>query len=797
MNNLLMHTQFNRYNSMVIITLFIVSTVFFAWQTQYFRVDASADTLLMKGNKLYIAAQEANQTFSTSEFILVAFKPNNSSIFSNETLTTIANISQELKRLDRIESVRSLVNVPIFTELDSISSDINPNNLTWEANSYSPEMLDRSLSSHPLYEGLLFNSDKTALSIQINFNQNKAIQELNRRTLELQKIQLTSDLSEDDKKLLENLKRKKDKINQSLEQKRSTEIRQIREIVDRYEEHGKFYLGGGSLLTHQLINIIKNDLLLFGSLISAVICTLLYIVFHQLRWVMLPALCCAVSVITTLGLLGLFELKVTVISTNVIALQIILTLAIVVHLITQYNEFENDGINRTREELVNLTVRSKIKPCFYAGITTSVGFASLVFSGVAPVISFGWMMVIAMLVTLGTSLLLFPAIILVATRSTVKTSPPKVIRQIMLGLFYVCQYPKTTMIISVLLVIVGIIGCLKLTVENSFLNYFHKSTEVYRELSYIDKEFGGSTPFDVIYTVPHSQADPNLIVSADTVKKVKLIHDFISEQRAIGNVTSIADFAIIAKVTAGKPITEYEITSLYRTLDKGLQEDLFGPYYSATTKQARISSRVQDTTKDLNRAELVSNIKTGINELGIEDSSFELTNLFILYQDILSRLVDSQIKTLAIVYAAMGLILLAIFGSFRVAIICLVPNLVTTAMIMGVMGWAKIPLDLMTITIAAVAMGISVDDTIHYTHRFQQEMGKGSTDPIKSTHLSVGYALLYTTLIIAIGFSSLVLSDFVPSMIFGVLTSGAMIIALLADATVLPILLKWNSKKSA
>ena len=159
----------------------------------------------------------------------------------------------------------------------------------------------------------------------------------------------------------------------------------------------------------------------------------------------------------------------------------------------------------------------------------------------------------------------------------------------------------------------------------------------------------------------------------------------------------------------------------------------------------------------------------------------------------LSRLVDSQVLTILIVYAAMAVTLMIIFSSIKVAWIALVPNIITTSVIMGILGIFAIPLDLMTITIAAVAMGISMDDTIHYIHRYLAELKREPNNAkawVKRTNLSVGYALIYTTTVIVIGFGSLVFSNFVPSMLFGLLTSIAMVVALLTDITTLPVLLK-------
>lgn len=774
----------------ITVVVFLLLTIFFGWQATHFKINASADTLLVKDNKNYLITQQANQRYAPKEFILIAFRPDHFGIFSEQVLTTIKEISTQIGDIDRVAAVRSLVNIPIFTDLDSFSADINPDELTWEKQHYNTDEFERKLTNHPLYEGLLFNSKKTALAMQVVFKERPKLVKIQSQMVDIESHLLERELTDSEEKELKKLQKQKEVISNKLNRARSEEIQKIRHIIEPYQQVGDFYLGGNNLLADELISIIKSDLLLFGTIILIIVSCILYFLFRQVRWVLIPLLCCALSVIFTLGLLGVLNIKVTVISANVFALQIILTLAVIIHLIVQYQELAQSTDGNNREDLVIQTVKKKVKPCFYAGLTTTIGFGSLVFSGVQPVISFGWMMVVAMAVTLLVSLLLFPAILLSFFNSTKAVKQHAIIESGMKKGASLVENHSAGIVITCLIVAgLGVAGCFRLTAENSFLNYFSKSTDVYRELSFIDKHFGGSTPFDILYTIPPKQTQSDLVITADAVQTVRAIQDRLAENKAVGNITSIADFTRIAKTVTGKPLTEYELTVVYRSLNKNLREDLFGAYFSADANQVRISSRIQDTTKGLNRADLIATIKQDMADLGIEEDSYELTNLFVLYQDILSRLVKSQFLTLGIVYLAMALILVFIFRSVKVALICLVPNVITTAVIMGTMGWANIPLDLMTITIAAVAMGISVDDTIHYVHRYLEEQKLGAQGAIQRTHLSVGYAVVYTTVIIVVGFSSLVFSQFVPSILFGALTSVAMIVALLTDISILPVLL--------
>jgi predicted RND superfamily exporter protein len=773
-----------------VIFIFLISAL--AWQAKYFEIDASADTLLVDNNKHYILSQLADQRYGSEEFILIAFKPNNTALFSASNLNTLVDIADKIEQLPRVKQVNSIANMPIFSAADNVSADVA--NLTWEKQKFDEQTLSLSLKKHPLYEGLLINQAQTALSLQVVFNSQTDIEAVNNDIIAIKQHLLNRDLTKRELNSLAQLKKQQQNLNKQLEQTRINEIEKIRTILAPYKKVGSFYLGGNNLLSYELIQIIQSDLVLFGSLIFIMIIMLLWFLFRQLSWVLLPIVCCATSVVMTVGLLAALNFKVTVISANVFALQIILSLAMIIHLIVHYQELVLKHSHWSHQQLVLATIKEKIKPCFYAGLTTTIGFGSLIFSGVQPVISFGWMMVVAMLVSFIVSLVFFPALLLAIFNKQAFVKQHKKIENGMSATAsFVKARPKSIIFTSLLLTLVGILGCFNLSAENSFLNYFSESTDVRKELSFIDQEFGGSTPFDLLLDIPDEQIKSGLVISASTVQTITAIQNMLAKQQAIGAITSIADFTKIAQVVNAKPLTEYELTALYKSLDTELQQALFGAYFSEKKQQIRISMRVQDSTQDLNRADLLVKIHQELANIGIPKQQYTLTGLFILYQDVLSRLVDSQVLTILIVYAAMAVTLMIIFSSIKVAWIALVPNIITTSVIMGILGIFAIPLDLMTITIAAVAMGISMDDTIHYIHRYLAELKREPNNEkawVKRTNLSVGYALIYTTTVIVIGFGSLVFSNFVPSMLFGLLTSIAMVVALLTDITTLPVLLK-------
>lgn len=764
-----------------------------------FKIEASAETLLTQGNKDYIKTQVVGQRFGSDDFILVALKAQQQPIFSEKNLVTLMEIGEKLKTLDEVENITHIANVPIFAINENIFDALDPEGLAWQAKRYSPDEMRTALTSHPIYEGTLYNEKQDSLGLQLVFKNNPKMQALTKEIVELKQHLLERDLSEKEQRELESLTQEKSALSEELSEKRNETIDQVRSIVAEYNDGYEVFLGGNSLLAKQLIDIIRADLVVFGLVIIGIVAVLLLILLRSFAWVLLPLLTCGFSVVVTLGLLGLLGLKVTVISTNVIALQIILTLAVVIHLIFQYREAEdkagaaqpsNGKPHAEHASFVKNMVSEKFKPCVYASVTTAIGFASLVFSGIQPIVSFGWMMVLSLVVTMFSGLLFFPALLLSVIRKPIPTRPfPALLNASVEGsLVCVKKGKRWITLVSAGFMALGVAGCFFLSAETSFLNYFKKSTDVNRELSYIDKNFGGSTPLDVVYDIPRREEPEDLQISAEDIQVIEEIQHNLKQNEAIGDVMSVADFARVARVVRGKPLTEFEVSVIYKMLGDDMKERLFGPYYDEQAQQLRMTLRVKDTTEDLDRKALKAFIEKSIEDAGVEKDSYQLTNLFVLYQDILQRLMQSQFISLAIVYACMLVTMLVIFRSLKIAIISMVPNMLTVAIVMGVMGWAHIPLDIMTITIAAVAMGISVDDTIHYIHRYNEK--KRESKALELTHRSVGYALICTTTVIVIGFGALMFSSFVPSMVFGLLTAGSMVVAVAADMLLLPVLLE-------
>ncbi len=771
-----------------ILLIFTCLFVILSYFSTQFKINASADTLLTKNNELYIKTQLANQMFSPAEFILIAYQPKDKNVFSQQAFDNIQYLAAELAKLDRVETVNSILSIPLIESRSQLLSTEGVSNLTYEKQQYSLSNMREMLKDHPIYTDLIINKQGDTTSLQLIFSENKKLIELNNKIIGIQKQLLTRDLTSSQEDEIEALKQQANVIEAEIGKVRQQEVKQIESIIQATQADANIFIGGSYVVGIRLVEIVKQDLLYFGVAITVLISGLLLCLFRTLRWLIFPVFACASSVALTMGTLALLTIPATIISANFVALQLILTLAIMLHLITCYREISHKNPQLNQQQRIVATLKEKLAPCFFAAITTSVGFGSLLLSGIQPIIDFGIMMLISNAVTLTVALLVFPAILsyLPARKESNEFSWVTALLASLKN--KIVAYPKSFMLVPLVVLVLVSTGITRLNVENSFIDYFHKDTTIYKELRFIDQEFGGSTPLDIIINLDNVRTNKDLTLSAQQINSLHLGHAVVNAFDATGNVTSLINFTSLAKqLNDNQPLTEYELDAIFKLVDKKVIDQLIGAYIDVETNTMRLSTRIQDTLPGLNRAEMLDNMRGDLQAAGLKQSEFEFTNLFVLYQDILSRLFDSQIKTLGFVYVALALILLFIFRSIKLALIALVPNVITTTAILGVIGWFGIPLDLMTITIAAIAMGIAIDDTIHFVDAFNSS---ASGNKLNSSFSHTGLAITYTSLLIAAGFGMFVFSDFMPSVYFGALTACAMLFALLTDLTVLPAMLK-------
>ncbi len=570
---------------------------------------------------------------------------------------------------------------------------------------------------------------------------------------------------------------------------------------------------------------IRHDLIVFGFAVIAFLIVILVIAFRQPRWAILSLVNCLATCVVMLGILGMSDWRVTVVSSNFVSLLLILCLALTLHIIVRYRETHMQNPNADQMTLVRESIRRIVVPCSYTTLTTMVAFGSLLVSGIRPVIDFGWMMVIGLGIGFMFSFTLFPASLML-----LKPGEPRVLRDataVITGFFarIIDGRGWQTLLITSVLVVGGVVGITQLTVENRFIDYYKKSTEIYQGMALIDQDLGGTTPLDVIIDAPPGTPEGTNVepvpegdlgdefeelFAADTegdggitstsywfnypkLQQIAAIHDYLDALPETGKVISIATATRLLGELDEQVLTDNVLLSIaYKRLPNSVREALITPYMSADGQQLRFSVRVYESDKSLKRNELINRIQGDLlDKFGLAEEQVHLSGMLVLYNNMLRSLFRSQVLTLGAVFFAIFAMFIVLFRSIRLAVTAIIPNVVSAVMVLGLIGWLGIPLDLMTITIAAITVGIAVDDTIHYIHRFTHEFASDGDywATIRRCHRTIGRAMYYTSVTIILGFSILALSQFIPTIYFGLLTGTAMLIALLANMTLLPVLI--------
>jgi uncharacterized protein len=651
------------------------------------------------------------------------------------------------------------------------------------------------------------------------FRPDAAFRDLQRARDELRIKDQASGLDAKERAQLAELDRRIAERGAVLRDEEAAAIAQVRAVLEPFRDEARIHLGGVPMIAVDSIAFIRADLAVFGAAVGAFIVLILFVAFRRPRWVVLPVVTCAAAVIAMVGLLGLLGWPVTVVSSNFIALLLILNLALVVHLIVRYRELHDLHPAADQFTLVRDTVHSKFTPCLYTALTTMVAFGSLLVSGIRPVIDFGWMMVLGLAIAFTLSFTMFPAALML-----LKPGRPARLRNITGAITgalasAVTARPGTTLVVAAALGLAGVTGALQLSIENRFIDYFKKSTEIYQGMRLIDEQLGGTTPLDVLIDAPpqppddefeeddfldelgifeDDETEPGIASTSYWLNRTRLpevrrVHEYLESLPGTGKVLSIAtSMDMFAALEPRVATDDFYLSLFYDRLPETVKAALFDPYLSEDGDQVRFSIRIYESAPDLRRDALLREIHDHIaREMGYGDEHVHLSGMMVLYNNMLQGLFRSQILTLGVVFGAIMLMFLVLFRSLRLSALGILPNLLSAALVLGLMGWANIPLDLMTVTIAAITIGIGVDNTIHYIHRYREELPLDN-DPwaaVARCHGSIGRALYYTMITIVLGFSVLALSAFIPTIYFGLLTGLAMTAALLANLTLLPVLL--------
>ena len=807
MNLISLITEHSKKNLFLLFSL----TFLIAFGISNFKLDASSDTLLLENDpdlKLY---RENTEKYGSNDFLIVTFSPYQE-LLSKPSIILIKDIVKKISSLDRVENVLSLLDVPLLENNPNVSlSDVADSVETLNSESINIDLAKRVFSSNPVYQNLLISEDLNTTAFQVTLKRN-----LNYETLINERYALYDSLESNKEEKLKN-------INELIEIEKNNAaaedeilVSDMRDLISDYNEVGELFLGGGAMITVDTIKFISQDLTIFGLTVLLIFIVVLSLIFKNFIWVSIPLITASLTSLLCMGAVGWFNWKVTVVSANFVSILMIISISLMVHLIVRYQELGIFNKEINQKDLVNKTLRQMFLPCLYTALTTIAAFASLIVSDIKPIIDFGLIMVIGISITFIFAFIFFGSSLSIINKGYLDLGSDKSKNITLYMHSFVENFPISILISSFIIFAFSVLGISQLTVENKFIDYFKPSTEIYKGLSLIDQKLGGTATLDVIIDAPESEDEDTDITfddefddfgeiledeidqqgywfNSDNLFYLETIHDYLENRPEIGKVLSVSSGIKLAEIAnSGERLTDLELALLRKLLPEDIESQLLSAYITNDDNQVRLSARVIESYEGLNRKELISSVKYDLeNKFNISEDKYKLTGISVIYNNLLQSLFGSLIGSIGIVFLSIFVMFLFLFKSIKLASIGMIPNFLAAGAVIGTIGLTGIPLDVMTVTVAAVSIGMGVDNTIHYIFRFKKEFLE-SNDYLKSTkntHATIGRALFYTSTTIVLGFLVLATSNFSPTVFFGIFTSLSMIMAIIGSLFLLPVLL--------
>ena len=791
--------NYNTINKLIIFPIIFLS-IFFLYNLKDFKLDASSDSLILQNDKTFKFFNYYNEIFPSRNFLVLAIE--SEKIIDDNYIKNLNKLKNKLISIPGIESILSLVDLPILFSNNLSLKDLNAENIENINNTkFSLNKILEEFSKNPIFVDQMINKNKTVSSMIIYLDENKEFNKLK---------QLYNSIDKNDL----NFQKTKNAYRETKDlfvKSRHNLIVNIRNNLKEENNNYVFFLGGIDMIADDTLQFIKKDIIIFSICVLLFIFVVLYLIFRNIKWVLIPIISSIFSILCTVGLISLLKWEVTAISSNFISLMLILSISMNIHIINNYRINFN---NHEPIEKLKITLNKMFWPCFYTALTTIVAFGSLLFSDIKPVIDFGKIMILGLIIILISSFTILPY--LISIFPNIKENKFREFRILDIFFHFSIKHKYKIYLVNFIFFILSIFGIYNLNVENSFINYFKKDTEIYKGMKLIDQELGGTTPIDIILKFNDEQInnddlkskdnnedlefddidldnslfqvnENHIFFTDDKIETIKSIHNYLEKRTEIGKVQSIYSLINIAELINRNELTSFELSVLYNEIPENFKKDLIYPYLSIDNNMAKITARIRDS-ENIEREKIINDINFYIsnNYSNIEESN--VNGLLVLYNNMLQSLFTSQIKSFGIVLISIFFMFLILFRSLKLSIIGIIPNIFASTFILGFIGLSGIPLDIMTITIAAITIGIAVDNTIHYLYKTKNNLNNkiNIKESLNDSHKTVGQAVLTTSLTIAFGFSVLCLSNFIPTILFGLFTAIAMIIAMLGVLITLP-----------
>ncbi len=818
-----------KHPSMVLVGIALL-VMLAAYHARSFSFDASSDTLVAENDPALKYYQDVRERFTQGgeDFLFMTYTPKNGELISTDNLSRISTIQKQLEKIKGVVSVYTILDAPLLKSPAISLRDLKEGYRTLKTPNTDFVLAKEELTNSPIFKDLIISTDGRTTALRIGLSLDGKLEQL-RRKRDADRIAFKK--GEVEKQQLIDSTQAHSAARKDFLQQRDTLLEEVRRVRDQARQDADVFLGGVPMVAADMISYVKQDIVVFSAIILVMAIAMLYLFFRRWRWVVLPLATSIVTIILVIGWLGAIEKPATIISSNFISLLAILTISFTVHLIVRYRELSSIQANSIEansmeaskaakseaqmdhKTMVLQTMRDKFAPSLYTGLTTTVAFGSLMFTDIVPVQDFGLLMLVGVLVSLFMAYLFFPSLLLLMGRGQIKSNNKQLLQRTpRITTFFsqlVTRFYQRILIIAIIVMVVAGYGVSRLSLDNRFIDYFKTHTDIYQGMLDIDQRLGGTIPFDVIvkfqpYEVEEIDEEDDFFsededyperywVTPDKLEVVRKLQDYIQSLEQTGKVMSLANLELVAmEFTGGEPLGALEIVGILGVIPKDVRKELVDPYISPYSGEMLISVRVKESGPSFSRDEYLNKIKKyAIDELGLPVDTVHTTGMLVLFNNMLTHLFDSQLRTFLYVVGLIFLMIWILLRSIRLGIIGLLPNMLAAVSVLAVMGFLNIPLDLMTITIAAIVIGIGVDNAIHYLHRFKLEY-KATGDVIAAverSHSSIGSAIYFTSITIIAGFTILAFSSFMPTVYFGLFTSLAMLLALIANLMILPSLL--------
>lgn len=810
-----LYTNFiTKYYIAVLVAVTIITGIF-GYYSQYLSIDASAETLLLENDQALKLTREVHGRYISPDYLVVSFSPKDD-MLSDKTLSTIKSIKESLLKVNGVESITSILDVPLLESPAKPIQEVIGNVQTLESPHVDKSLVQKELTTSPLYSQNLVSVDFKTTAIMVNLKDDPRYTELLTNRNKFILLEQERELTKDEKAQYENAKLVFKAYRDSTRDDTHQLIENVRAALKPYKGEGDLFLGGVMMIADDMISFVKNDIAIYGIAILIVMIVILWVIFREIRFVVIPILVSISAVVITTGINALIGLEITVISSNYVAMQLITTLSLVIHLIVCYREEYALFPDVSQKELLGIVFERMGIPSIFIILTSVAGFGSLMTCNIVPIIDLGNMMNIGVTMSLVVTYTLFPAMMMLLKKEppimafdkafTLNESFAKIVE----------HHGRLILGVVLSLAIFSVLGASRLVVENSFINYFKENTEIYKGMQKIDNNLGGTTPLEIVVTFPKAEEkaiakndtatatdsfeeefdetsnDAKYWFTAQKMETILKVHDYLLSLPEVGNVSSLGTLSKVGRILKdGKDFDNFELALMYNELSPEYKKILISPYVNIEHNEARFVIRVVDSMKDLRRNELLQTIQTELHtKVGLERENYNLVGMMVLYNNMLQSLFSSQISTLGLAVLSLGGMFLFLFRSLKIAMLAMTVNMVPISVIFGIMGFANIPLDMMSITIASIALGITVDNTIHYYYRFREEL-KIDGDYIASMHRAHGtiaFGMFYYSLATIVGFLVMVTSNFIPTLIFGLLTVIVLIVAIVSDLLFSPFL---------